>query len=154
VKRPQQARRPLDGKAADAFVVIDKETMGWGRKAIPITTIPSCWKEVQTLTPVAWAPACAHGVRPLGCERLPGPCGIGVARRSAAFPASARRGISGGPFAILVQPMNASEFDKFAEEYRSLHQANIAASGEAPEYFAEYKMKDLRRLVSADSGRC
>jgi len=50
--------------------------------------------------------------------------------------------------------MNASEFDKFAEEYRSLHQANIAASGEAPEYFAEYKMKDLRRLVSGGSGRC
>jgi ubiquinone/menaquinone biosynthesis C-methylase UbiE len=48
--------------------------------------------------------------------------------------------------------MNASEFDKFAEEYRSLHQANIAASGETPEYFAEYKMKDLRRLVSTDLG--
>ena len=48
--------------------------------------------------------------------------------------------------------MNASEFDKFAEEYRLLHQANITASGEAPEYFAEYKMKDLRRLVSTDLG--
>ncbi len=46
--------------------------------------------------------------------------------------------------------MNPSEFDKFAEEYRSLHQANIAASGEPPEYFAEYKMKDLKRLVSSD----
>ena len=47
--------------------------------------------------------------------------------------------------------MNPSEFDKFAEEYRSLHQVHTAASGEAPEYFAEYKMKDLRRLLSSDS---
>lgn len=46
--------------------------------------------------------------------------------------------------------MNSSEFDKFAEEYESLHRANIAASGEPPEYFAEYKMKDLKRLVSND----
>ena len=36
--------------------------------------------------------------------------------------------------------MDSAEFDKFAREYRSLHQANIGASGEAPEYFAEYKM--------------
>ena len=35
--------------------------------------------------------------------------------------------------------MNSSEFDKFAEEYGSLHRANIAASGEPPEYFAEYR---------------
>ena len=48
--------------------------------------------------------------------------------------------------------MNPAEFDKFAEEYRSLHLANIAASGEAPEYFAEYKMKDLKRLVGSGSG--
>ena len=45
--------------------------------------------------------------------------------------------------------MNTAEFDKFADEYRSLHQAGIAASGEPPEYFAEYKMKDLKRLVGA-----
>lgn len=48
--------------------------------------------------------------------------------------------------------MNPTEFDKFAEEYRSLHLANIAASGEPPEYFAEYKMKDLKCLVSSGSG--
>jgi ubiquinone/menaquinone biosynthesis C-methylase UbiE len=47
--------------------------------------------------------------------------------------------------------MNTSEFDKFAEEYRSLHEAHFAASGEASEYFAEYKMKDLKRLVSSGS---
>ena len=43
--------------------------------------------------------------------------------------------------------MKSSEFDKFADEYRSLHQATLTASGETPEYFAEYKMKDLKRLV-------
>jgi len=46
--------------------------------------------------------------------------------------------------------MDRTEFDKFADEYRSLHQKNIAASGEAPEYFAEYKVKDLKRLVDRD----
>jgi SAM-dependent methyltransferase len=44
--------------------------------------------------------------------------------------------------------MDRSEFDRFADEYRSLHQANIVLSGEAPEYFAEYKIKDLKSLVS------
>jgi len=36
-----------------------------------------------------------------------------------------------------------AEFDKFADEYRSLHSANIRASGEEPEYFAEYKVRDV-----------
>lgn len=39
--------------------------------------------------------------------------------------------------------MDKAEFDKFADEYRSLHAANIAISGEMPDYFAEYKIKDL-----------
>src|SRR5688500_10014523 len=43
--------------------------------------------------------------------------------------------------------MERAEFDKFAEEYRSLHEANVAMTGEKPEYFADYKIKDLRRLV-------
>ena len=46
--------------------------------------------------------------------------------------------------------MDRSEFDRFADEYRSLHLADIAASGEAPEYFAEYKIKDLKSLVGVD----
>jgi SAM-dependent methyltransferase len=46
--------------------------------------------------------------------------------------------------------MDRSEFDKFADEYKSLHEANIAVSGETPEYFAEYKIKDLKSLVSMD----
>lgn len=45
--------------------------------------------------------------------------------------------------------MERAEFDKFAEEYKSLHGKNIVSSGEAPEYFAEYKMKDLKRIVEA-----
>lgn len=39
--------------------------------------------------------------------------------------------------------MDKAEFDKFAGEYRSLHASNIAISGEAPDYFADYKIKDL-----------
>jgi ubiquinone/menaquinone biosynthesis C-methylase UbiE len=43
--------------------------------------------------------------------------------------------------------MQRAEFDKFAEEYKSLHRANIAMSGEGPDYFSEYKIKDLTRIV-------
>lgn len=41
--------------------------------------------------------------------------------------------------------MDEAEFDKFAEEYDTLHAASIAASGEAPGYFAEYKIIDIAR---------
>jgi SAM-dependent methyltransferase len=44
--------------------------------------------------------------------------------------------------------MDRREFDRFADEYQALHRANIAASGEAPEYFAEYKMRDLARVIA------
>jgi SAM-dependent methyltransferase len=46
--------------------------------------------------------------------------------------------------------MNKREFDKFADEYRAVHSANIAVSGETPEYFAEYKIRDLKNLLSPD----
>jgi len=39
--------------------------------------------------------------------------------------------------------MDEVEFDKFADEYRAMHAANIRLSGEDPEYFAEYKVRDL-----------
>ena len=39
--------------------------------------------------------------------------------------------------------MDPAEFDRFADEYRSLHARNIAISGEDPEFFAEYKIRDL-----------
>lgn len=49
--------------------------------------------------------------------------------------------------------MDPNEFDKFAREYKFLHQANIALSGETPEYFAEYKIKDLNRLIQDGCAR-
>ena len=45
--------------------------------------------------------------------------------------------------------MERAEFDKFADEYAALHRANLAPSGEAPEYFAEYKVRDLEHLLRA-----
>jgi len=54
------------------------------------------------------------------------------------------------PFTLRRVPaLNRAEFDKFADEYRAIHQANIALSGELPEYFAEYKIRDLARLLHA-----
>ena len=40
-----------------------------------------------------------------------------------------------------------AEFDKFAEEYAALHKNNIKLSGEAPDYFAEYKIIDTVNLI-------
>jgi SAM-dependent methyltransferase len=46
-----------------------------------------------------------------------------------------------------------AEFDKFASEYRTLHAQSIRASGESPEYFAEYKIIDVvRELARARAG--
>jgi ubiquinone/menaquinone biosynthesis C-methylase UbiE len=45
--------------------------------------------------------------------------------------------------------MDEVEFDKFADEYRALHAANIRLSGEDPEYFAEYKIVDLAAELRA-----
>lgn len=39
--------------------------------------------------------------------------------------------------------MEVAEFDRFADEYYQMHRANIAITGEPPEYFAEYKIKVL-----------
>lgn len=53
-----------------------------------------------------------------------------------------------------MRGMDEAEFDKFADEYRATHAANIRLSGEDPEYFAEYKLRDIaaelaRRNVTA-----
>lgn len=40
-----------------------------------------------------------------------------------------------------------AKFDAHARDYEELHRRNIAASGEQPAYFAEYKLACLRRLV-------
>lgn len=37
--------------------------------------------------------------------------------------------------------MDQVEFDKYADHYRDMHARNIAATGEAPEYFHEYKVR-------------
>jgi SAM-dependent methyltransferase len=39
------------------------------------------------------------------------------------------------------------KFDAYARDYSALHQASIAASGEEPTYFAEYKRRCIERLV-------
>lgn len=43
----------------------------------------------------------------------------------------------------------AAEFDLLADGYRAQHSANVAITGEAPEYFAEYKVRDLAALLDA-----
>jgi SAM-dependent methyltransferase len=47
--------------------------------------------------------------------------------------------------------MDEAEFDKFADEYRSMHAANIRLSGEDPEYFAEYKVVDIAAELERDN---
>jgi ubiquinone/menaquinone biosynthesis C-methylase UbiE len=44
--------------------------------------------------------------------------------------------------------MNKAEFDKFADEYHNLHSQSIRTSGENPEFFAEYKIIDVKQLVA------
>jgi ubiquinone/menaquinone biosynthesis C-methylase UbiE len=41
--------------------------------------------------------------------------------------------------------MLVSEFDRFADEYAELHARNVRISGETADYFAAYKIADLRR---------
>ena len=40
--------------------------------------------------------------------------------------------------------MEKAEFDKFADEYLDLHARSIRASGETPDFFARYKIADVR----------
>lgn len=40
--------------------------------------------------------------------------------------------------------MDVAEFDRFADEYLAMHQVNIAVSGDGPEYFARYKIADIK----------
>jgi len=40
-----------------------------------------------------------------------------------------------------------AEFDLLADEYHEQHKANVAITGEGPEYFAEYKISDLAHFV-------
>ena len=45
--------------------------------------------------------------------------------------------------------MSKAEFDRFATRYEDLHRQNITITGEEPEYFADYKMRDFAALVRA-----
>ncbi|NBX18617.1 MAG: class I SAM-dependent methyltransferase [Proteobacteria bacterium] len=40
-----------------------------------------------------------------------------------------------------------TEFDLFADSYYKQHKANLAITGESPEYFSEYKIADLAKYV-------
>ena len=40
-----------------------------------------------------------------------------------------------------------AEFDGLADQYYEQHKSNIGLSGESPEYFASYKIVDLRRII-------
>jgi len=48
--------------------------------------------------------------------------------------------------------MDEAEFDKFADEYDVMHAASIAVSGETPDFFAEYKIRDIAREYGRHSG--
>jgi len=45
--------------------------------------------------------------------------------------------------------MDQAEFDGFAKNYRELHARNIELTGEEPEYFAAYKMRDFAAVLRA-----
>ena len=45
--------------------------------------------------------------------------------------------------------MDGTEFDKFAEEYSILHAQNIGITGEIPDYFVEYKVRDIYNQIRA-----
>lgn len=52
----------------------------------------------------------------------------------------------GAPFgAIAVQEDAARKFDRYVTTYEGLHRSSIAASGEDPAYFHDYKIECLRR---------
>jgi SAM-dependent methyltransferase len=47
----------------------------------------------------------------------------------------------------LVESRMHAEFDSLADEYRNMHETNVAVTGETPEYFSEYKIADLARVL-------
>lgn len=45
--------------------------------------------------------------------------------------------------------MDVSEFDQYADAYLATHAENLRISGEEPEYFARYKIEEVRRRWTA-----
>src|ERR1700722_10481096 len=43
--------------------------------------------------------------------------------------------------------MDSAEFDRFASEYDQLLRQSVAVTGEGPEFFHEYKIRELARLA-------
>ena len=43
--------------------------------------------------------------------------------------------------------MDSAEFDHFASEYDQLLRRTVAVTGEGPEFFHEYKIRELARLA-------
>jgi SAM-dependent methyltransferase len=55
----------------------------------------------------------------------------------------------------VPEPESAeAKFDAYAEDYERLWRANIRSSGEAPEYFAAYKLACLSRIGLEREGPC
>lgn len=46
--------------------------------------------------------------------------------------------------------MDKAEFDRFADAYYEQHRENVAVTGESPEYFAEYKIRQLREIATRE----
>jgi ubiquinone/menaquinone biosynthesis C-methylase UbiE len=42
--------------------------------------------------------------------------------------------------------MDVAEFDRFADEYLAIHAKNIALTGESTDYFARYKVDEIKRV--------
>jgi hypothetical protein len=49
--------------------------------------------------------------------------------------------------------MDAAEFDRFADEYGVQLRSTIAITGEAPSYFAAYKIRLLAETLRAGANR-
>ena len=47
--------------------------------------------------------------------------------------------------------MDNAQFDFVADEYQTLHSRNIRITGESPEFFAEYKVKDMALELGASA---
>ena len=50
----------------------------------------------------------------------------------------------------LTDEQFKAEFDRFADAYYDQHRENVAVTGEGPEYFAEYKIRQLRAIVERE----
>jgi len=57
--------------------------------------------------------------------------------------------VPNAPDAGFESSIRKAEFDQLADDYHAQHQANVAITGEDPEYFSEYKIADLARHVAA-----